>query len=495
MQGNYIRRIIIVIAMFAIIGISSISAAGVYNWTGEKDIGNWPGLSSYEDGWSEWSTSVPSGVAMYVKAAVYLPVASWTEEGCSTTWKNTITLGDFVRKERNKYTETVGRDADITHTSCDTVSTRRATSGSGYCKTVWHGDSSGYCSSNSSGACTNATQNNSGNCEKNTDTGQIHQCYFYIGYSYTSWTEKGSCHSGDYSTSNNGNGCSSRTQYCYNTSSNFKSVNDKSNWRTSLSAADGYGQKVYVYSYPKRVYVEYNGNGATGICGSGDAASWTAGSNSYNSNSSIKYEFGNPVCTTEFTSKSMSSASNSNDTTYFDYSGTGNLKENEYYKIGYDFAGWNTKADGSGQSFTDKEQITAATFQSGGKLSTIRAGETFTLYAQWTIHTYNVTFSYLCGSMDTITYQYGTGSDDLAELNISSCESGANTKFLGWFEDTTYTQKIEKIPATYYKDLTLYAKERQVRYFNYQSGKWVYTSDTEIEEIREENKKIQEENK
>ena len=475
MQGNYIRRLAAFVGLLAIISTNNINADSVYGWSGEKYV-TYNYKSSYEDGWSEWSTTQPTGVAMYVKTTVYLPATSWVEEGCSTETKSTITTGLYVRYERRHYDETVGRDADIPHEgTCGIVVSRQSLKSSANgCQSGFPGDESGWCSSNSSGACTGTvTTTNSGNCSKNAVA--KHQCYYYIEYTKTaSWTEKGSCHSGDYSEGNNGNGCSSRTKYCYNYSTTFKET--KSDWKASLADAGGYAKTMTVYSYPLRVYFNYVGNGTSQICGNGDTASWSFGSNSYNSNKNILYSLGNPVCSTGFTTKSMSSASNSNSTTYVSYSNGGYLKENEYYKVGYDFAGWNTKADGSGQSFSDKEQITAATFKQGGKLYGTRGGDTITLYAQWKIHDYKVTYSYLCGFIEGVTYNYGTGIT-LKDLDTSSCESGSNTKFLGWFENIGYTSRLEKIPASYYKDITLYARERQVRYFDYSQGKWVYTTD------------------
>ncbi len=464
---------------------NTVLAAGVYNWTGQKDVGNWNGKTVYEDGWSEWSTTAPTNAAMYVRAAIYLPVTenTWSKESCSTSTSDIIMITEAengsVRKEQNSYKEY--RNAWATYESaCDgNYSGRYKNYDNGCGCDVNTSDPTGSCSSTGGYGklCSDGVPCGS-------KAGYTHKCYWIHCQGWTSKLVASGCN--DYSTYNSGSTCSSREVHCYWTSSSFKDVTNTSNWKKSLSEAGGYAKKVYVYSYPKRVYVEYNGNNATSICGNGDTASWSTSStkaNEVNSNTNIIYKFGNPICKTEFTNKSMSSASNSNSSTYLEYYGGGTLKENEYYKIGYDFVGWNTKADGSGVSFSDKEKITAAYFQSGGKLSAYKPGETFTLYAQWKIHTYNVTFSYLCGEIKPITYQYGTGSDDLDELDVSACNSGEDSEknkgaiFLGWFEDTSYTSKIEKIPSTYYRDLTLYAKERQVRYFNYEQGKWIYTSD------------------
>ena len=52
------------------------------------------------------------------------------------------------------------------------------------------------------------------------------------------------------------------------------------------------------------------------------------------------------------------------------------LLANTFTRADYDFAGWNTKADGTGTAYADKANITT--------------NENVTLYAQWTLHKYHV---------------------------------------------------------------------------------------------------------
>ena len=52
------------------------------------------------------------------------------------------------------------------------------------------------------------------------------------------------------------------------------------------------------------------------------------------------------------------------------------LTANTFTRADYDFAGWNTKADGTGTPYADKASITTS--------------ENVTLYAQWTLHRYHV---------------------------------------------------------------------------------------------------------
>ncbi len=58
------------------------------------------------------------------------------------------------------------------------------------------------------------------------------------------------------------------------------------------------------------------------------------------------------------------------------------LTANAFTRTGYTFSGWNTAADGSGTAYADSAR---------GNLSST-AGDTVTLYAQWTVNNFTVTF-------------------------------------------------------------------------------------------------------
>lgn len=60
------------------------------------------------------------------------------------------------------------------------------------------------------------------------------------------------------------------------------------------------------------------------------------------------------------------------------------LVANSYIKIGYHFMGWNTEADGSGISYTEREKVSYIPSESNGFV---------TLYAQWFKNTYSVVFN------------------------------------------------------------------------------------------------------
>ena len=57
------------------------------------------------------------------------------------------------------------------------------------------------------------------------------------------------------------------------------------------------------------------------------------------------------------------------------------LTANTFKRDGYTFKGWNTKADGSGKAYSDKQSI---------KNITDKDGDVITLYAQWQINTYDL---------------------------------------------------------------------------------------------------------
>lgn len=62
------------------------------------------------------------------------------------------------------------------------------------------------------------------------------------------------------------------------------------------------------------------------------------------------------------------------DTQTFSYGQSQNLTANRFSRAGYEFAGWNTKADGNGTAYVDKQSVS---------FSPVIDGDGITLYAQW----------------------------------------------------------------------------------------------------------------
>lgn len=87
------------------------------------------------------------------------------------------------------------------------------------------------------------------------------------------------------------------------------------------------------------------------------------------------------------------------------------LTANTFKRDGYTFKGWNTKADGSGKAYSDKQSI---------KNITDKDGDVITLYAQWQINTYDLSVKH------TVSGNMGNKhSDFLFTLNLSGM-SGNN---------------------------------------------------------------------
>ena len=71
------------------------------------------------------------------------------------------------------------------------------------------------------------------------------------------------------------------------------------------------------------------------------------------------------------------------------------LPENVYQRNGYVFDGWNTKSDGSGASYTDKQTV----------IGLVNPGEVITLYAQWRANEAAVIYNAAGGNIVEENYQ------------------------------------------------------------------------------------------
>ncbi len=88
------------------------------------------------------------------------------------------------------------------------------------------------------------------------------------------------------------------------------------------------------------------------------------------------------------------------------------LTANAFTRTGYTFAGWNTKADGTGTSYTDKQSVSNLSSTDGA---------TITLYAQWTaipVNSHNITYT-----------TQGTGWT-YGNSNPTTAEEGATVTFV-----------------------------------------------------------------
>lgn len=124
---------------------------------------------------------------------------------------------------------------------------------------------------------------------------------------------------------------------------------------------------------------------------------------------------------------------------------TGNahpLTLNTLTYTGYTFAGWNTLANGTGTVYAD------------GAVYTMGTGNV-TLYAQWTIVTYGITYTLNGGTnngSNPATYQVTTSTITLA----APTKSGST--FDAWYSDAGFTTPVTTIPLGSTGAIGVYAK-------------------------------------
>ncbi len=130
------------------------------------------------------------------------------------------------------------------------------------------------------------------------------------------------------------------------------------------------------------------------------------------------------------------------------------LTANGYTRIGYTFKGWNTKADGSGTSYSNSQSVSNLTATNG---------ETITLYAQWTVNTYTIVYNgngNTGGSTANSSHTYGTAKTLTANgyTRTGYTFKGWNTKADGSGTSYSNSQSVSNLTATNGATITLYAK-------------------------------------
>lgn len=93
------------------------------------------------------------------------------------------------------------------------------------------------------------------------------------------------------------------------------------------------------------------------------------------------------------------------------YNSAKTLTANGFTRAGYTFTGWNTKADGTGTAYANQASV---------KNLTTAAGSTVTLYAQWSVVNYSISYNLKGGSASNKTsYNVNTSSFTLAKPSLS----------------------------------------------------------------------------
>ena len=129
------------------------------------------------------------------------------------------------------------------------------------------------------------------------------------------------------------------------------------------------------------------------------------------------------------------------------------VSSNQPSRVYHTFAGWNTKADGSGDSYSGGDTFTFADDNGNG-------GCEVTLYVQWTADTYSVTLVTNGGTVrdgNVTEYTYGIG----ATLPTNVKRSGYS--FDGWYDNEACTgTPVTEITASDTGAKTFYAKWTRV---------------------------------
>ncbi|GEM_PF-4701771 len=145
-----------------------------------------------------------------------------------------------------------------------------------------------------------------------------------------------------------------------------------------------------------------------------------------------------------------------------------NLNENEFERECYYFAGWNTKADGKGTSYTDEAEIDTKTAITK-------------LYAQWTPYTYSIVFNAnLAGATGETASLTNKNYDEQIKLTKNGFAGTHGETFLGWntspdgtgtsFADELYVKNLTKVDKA---TVNLYAQWQQAD--KYSISGYVYT--------------------
>ena len=121
------------------------------------------------------------------------------------------------------------------------------------------------------------------------------------------------------------------------------------------------------------------------------------------------------------------------------------LSDNAFTRAGYTFTGWNTAANGNGTAYTGGQTVQDLTAANGG---------TVTLYAQWSLDTYTITYRNSDGSAVnwaggvTLVERYNVEDSTITLPGEDAFIAPTAKVFGGWFTDAECTgDAVTSIPA------------------------------------------------
>lgn len=126
------------------------------------------------------------------------------------------------------------------------------------------------------------------------------------------------------------------------------------------------------------------------------------------------------------------------------------IRNNEFKKYNYQFIGWNTMPDGSGENYSEGDVYCFAPTDEEYEIS---------LFAQWIPCTYSVTYElsggYFDANTDNYIRNYIYDEETEYELPIPKLDGFS---FAGWYKERTFKTAISKISGKSSENIILYAK-------------------------------------
>ncbi len=128
------------------------------------------------------------------------------------------------------------------------------------------------------------------------------------------------------------------------------------------------------------------------------------------------------------------------------------LYSNKFVRDGYTFTGWNTKEDGTGNSYADEQFVNKLTTDAGGVV---------VLFAQWTPNPYTIKYNldggYYAGASNPEKYT-------IEDAFVLSNPTKRGYDFGGWFSDSNFNTSVTEITAGTTGDKEFWAKWTPVTY-------------------------------
>ena len=130
------------------------------------------------------------------------------------------------------------------------------------------------------------------------------------------------------------------------------------------------------------------------------------------------------------------------------------LTANAFARTGYTFNGWNTKADGTGTQYANKQNVNNLTTANGSKIN---------MYAQWKPISYTITFNgngATSGSMPAMSMAYGTAKNLAANVFTRSGYAFSKWTTNANGTGTAYAngQSVSNLTTTNSTNIVLYAQ-------------------------------------